>query len=393
LEEEMNPTTDLAARFEAKREECAEHAQQAYDCGDEVNSDLLRAKANAFAETRDMARAGAAEGAEGFVLLPSEPTESMYAAAYPWFGSSRFNFSDMYHAMTAAAPHPPAQQGSSSPPLTAARGDLGELERLSAAATAGPWEVSGIRRTYNEPISVCVDAPSCYGLFGLATRNGKAAFEAMADAHFIVKLVNAYRSGHLVPASLPAGTGSAEEGTDLGAPATPSGHSRAEPSGLGPLAECPSRGRLAVPGKQIIADLAQALEDIRHFPTQEDPGDDGIHMRNLAEMALWGLDRASKLNAEALGIEARQGRDEGSVEDESPARRATPTPDPVREAKALLEGLDPLYAPEEHVRILRGMAKNWLGRRSNYCSDQASAIEAALATLHASQDQAGEVRS
>ena len=166
------------------------------------------------------------------------------------------------------------------------------------------------------------------------------------------------------------------------------GHSRAEPSGLGPLAECPSRGRLAVPGEQIIADLAQALEDIRHFPTQEDPGDDGIHMRNLAEMALWGLDRASKLNAEALGIEARQGRDEGSVEDESPATIvATPTPDPVGEAKALLEGM--------HRALLASVKDAGSHAQQLRTLNRAAAFEsviAALVTLHASQDQAGEVR-
>ena len=56
-----NPTTDLAARFEAKREECWKLAA----IGEGRSGvDFWAGGASAFAEARDMARAGAAGGAE-----------------------------------------------------------------------------------------------------------------------------------------------------------------------------------------------------------------------------------------------------------------------------------------------------------------------------------------
>jgi hypothetical protein len=67
--------------------------------------------------------------------------------------------------------------------------------------------------------------------------------------------------------------------------------------------------------------------------------------------------------------------------------------DPVGEAKALLEGLDPRRTPQQHIASFRraslGMTRV---ENADKCLAKADAIEAALATLHASQDQAGEVR-
>ncbi|MGU3286504.1 hypothetical protein [Methylobacterium mesophilicum] len=92
-------------------------------------------------------------------------------------------------------------------------GGRGELERLSAAAADGPWSVSGVRRSFSEKSCVFIDAPSCPGLLVLATGDGAQALEALRDARFVAALVNAYRSGKLVPASLAAlGTGDGSGG-------------------------------------------------------------------------------------------------------------------------------------------------------------------------------------
>jgi hypothetical protein len=100
----------------------------------------------------------------------------------------------------------------------------------------------------------------------------------------------------------------------------------------------------------------------------------------------------------ALGTAARSAETLGSAEGNGPAPQgATPTPDPVGKAKALLEGLHPRLTPEQWVRELRHCALDTdvvggLGAAQE-ALDRADRIEAALATIHASQDQAGEVRS
>lgn len=71
------------------------------------------------------------------------------------------------------------------------------LKELSDRATPGPWSVSGSRRRYDEASCVMVDTPSCGALLALATSDGKATLEALADARLLVTLVNAYRSGQL----------------------------------------------------------------------------------------------------------------------------------------------------------------------------------------------------
>jgi hypothetical protein len=282
-----NPTTDLAARFEAKRIEAAGFADEQASCYDGPTGPIeaqYRTEARTWAEARDMAHAGAAGGAQR-----RDEAESVSLAACPiglfWSNSGELCLKTEYGnnegridayivssgeffwgdppqtignqrrqsvrpvcwqalsaALTSMSP-PPAQQGSSSPPLTAERVDLGELERLSAKASPGLLSLSGSRKRYHEDSCVIIDSPNCMGLFALATDNGKEALEALADARFAVALWNAYRSGHLVPASLPAGTGSAEEGTGLGAPATPSGSqaSPEAPSDFRPAGVDPSR--------------------------------------------------------------------------------------------------------------------------------------------------------
>jgi len=112
------PTTDLAARFEAKREECWKLAA----IGEGRNGvDFWAGGASAFAEARDMARAGAAGGADGFVLVPREPTPKMVASTWNdhvdangGIESQNARNKRIYRAMIAAAapaaPPPPAQQ-------------------------------------------------------------------------------------------------------------------------------------------------------------------------------------------------------------------------------------------------------------------------------------------
>jgi hypothetical protein len=290
----MTNHTDLAARFEAKREECEEQAEGGFNL---VTRRFWQGRARAFAEARDMARAGAAGGAgervrhlkrgteyevlgDGLVqtdtpLKDYDKVVVYQSGEYIWVRPVS-EFRDGRFETIAAAPPPPAQQGSSSsvvgskaiaregkvdlpplkpdqveylrglqaslrpitqidsetligpagpavgldgynqqgpssPPLTAERVDLGELERLSERASPGPWTVSEVRKRVDEPSCIIVDGPRCPGLFAFPTADGKAALEALADARFIAGLVTAYRSGHLVPASLPAGTGSADE--------------------------------------------------------------------------------------------------------------------------------------------------------------------------------------
>jgi hypothetical protein len=148
-------TTDLAARFEAKREECVRLAQEAFNQGGPVERHL-RGQASAFAEASDMARADAARGAEtGWQPIETAPTDGTQVDV--WDGESRrvscrfrdgrwtqfigfrdrrgdvpsyvSGFAPTYWRLP---PPPPAQQGSSSPLREGET--VGELERLSKAA-------------------------------------------------------------------------------------------------------------------------------------------------------------------------------------------------------------------------------------------------------------------
>jgi hypothetical protein len=80
-----------------------------------------------------------------------------------------------------------------------------ELCELSERSTPGEWSVSGIRARCDEPSCAYVDAGSCRGLLALPTAGGKAALGALADARFIVALVNAFRAGRLALAAQEGG--------------------------------------------------------------------------------------------------------------------------------------------------------------------------------------------
>lgn len=126
-----------------------------------------------------------------------------------------------------------------------------ELARLSRDAAAGPWSVSGARRSFSERSCVFIDAPSCAGLLVLATGQGAQALEALRDARFVVALVNAYRSGKLIPA--PALAAPVQEGS-FGASASPSG-SQASP-------EAPTDPRpTGVDPSRMLADVLKLAAD------------------------------------------------------------------------------------------------------------------------------------
>ena len=217
----MPPTTDLAACFEAKREECLKLEREA---GNPTGRQYWRGRSYGFAVARDMARAGAAGGAgeagEGSLeaqareMLAAEYEAYVGEGPYPTYAKlARSSYGSFTQCSIraiakalAAAPPPPAQQGSSSPPLTVERVDLGGLERLSAEATQGVWMhkafITGNGAEFWEDRELTTDGVEEF-----------SSSLSLADAGFIVALVNSFRAGHLVPASLPAGTGSAEEGT------------------------------------------------------------------------------------------------------------------------------------------------------------------------------------
>ena len=221
----------------------------------------------------------AASGAEGFVLVPKQATKAMLDAAYAahdayeaaetggWGG-----LGSVYEAMVAAAPVTGTEEdhrelravmrrlsaaknaggiedaeaqaqvlghavdacigqireflATAPQPAGAERVDLGELERLSAAASQGEWSVE---RMENHGTS-SADKFFSYGIECgphtiLDTLNSSGGMleqehdedwttvwdeQARRDLTYIAALVNAHRAGHLVPASLPAALGSGE---------------------------------------------------------------------------------------------------------------------------------------------------------------------------------------
>jgi hypothetical protein len=184
-------TTDLAARFEAKREECVKLAQEAFNQGGPVERHL-RGQSSAFAEARDMARADAAGGAgEGFVLLPREPTEGMERAfdtaywakagdassptptEHPEDGGGPFGYG--YRAMLKAVP--PARDDKTESDLDWLRKQIVELcerteDEMYEALQKDPtnqheigfykgreWEAKGIRRAISEVVRLRKSEP------------------------------------------------------------------------------------------------------------------------------------------------------------------------------------------------------------------------------------------
>ena len=75
-------TMDLAARFEAKREECEKKAQVAFREWNVTRGDKFLARSEAFAEARDMARADAAGGAGEEAKKPRDPVRSLKEALF-----------------------------------------------------------------------------------------------------------------------------------------------------------------------------------------------------------------------------------------------------------------------------------------------------------------------
>jgi hypothetical protein len=171
-------------------------------------------------------------------------------------------------------------------PAGAERVDLGELERLSAAATQGFLSISGSRKRYHEDSCVIIDSPNCLGLFALATANGNAALEALADARFAVALWNTYRSGQLVPASLPAALGSGE-GT-VGATLTGQATQQSPSPAVSALAgECPSRGSAAtVEQVPIIRDALIQARGALHLDAMTDEAGKPYGTTTVAQEAI-----------------------------------------------------------------------------------------------------------
>jgi hypothetical protein len=102
------------------------------------------------------------------------------------------------------------------------------------------------------------------------------------------------------------------------------------------------------------------------------------------------IKNAAPCDGSPEGGETHSGSTEG---DSAVTEGQAPQPDPVGEAKALLEGLDPSRSPSDLVAELRRIGSRANPALSEVLLEHAAAIEAALVTLHASQDQAGEVRS
>lgn len=273
-----NPTTDLAARFEAKREEYLREAQSRRD----ESAHGFLAQSLAFAEARDMARVGAAGGADGFVLVPKRATKAMLDAAYAahdayeaaetggWGG-----IGSAYEAMVKAAPPPPAQQGSSSPPLTAERVDLRELEPCSEAEIAA-WEAWATGRGYDMH-----EHPLHYLFLDTKTDMARQGWKAgLAWAR------------EQVAASLPGGTGSADEG--MCASSGPDHSAEPEPAnGLGPTGECSSRGPAAadpsLPFKEVLLEAYGWLVDADGYLWGLTAGDMGYDQTDMRLVDLFDL--------------------------------------------------------------------------------------------------------
>jgi hypothetical protein len=302
-------TTDLAARFEAQSMKFAEQAQQAYDCGDEASEATLSAKANAFAEARDMARADAAGGADGFVLVPAEATEEMWQAGLSADAHPGDSYSATYRAMIAAAPPPPAQQD------------------------------SGTRYQYRE-IGEGEGWRDC----------SKATYDSFAhDPHIDTREVPP-------PPAQQGSSSPLSQGETVGE--------------LERLKDLVKRARLAALSDNTLYgnDAGSLYDDLA----------DAIVSLVPASLATARDDGTGVGEAEAPGAAAcRQAAQRASEQ----MAWAKPTPDPVGEARTLLEGLPKWLGPQQFIEVCRKMGDH----------KQADRFEAALATLNAT-DPGGEVR-
>jgi len=210
---------------------------------------------------------------------------------------------------------------------------------------------------------------------------------------------------HLVPASLPAGTGSADEGTGLGAPAVAqTGWHRTATDGKPRYnGEWGERYLLTWSERTATADINCIDGEWEHGQAIALTGMDWWCWLDAPPYSDAEGDSAAA-EGQAPGIFVEGYLNDLCLAGKHPAQQQTPTspqevevksptPDPVGEAKALLEGLPKNRTPEQHIASFRraslGMTRV---ENADKCLAKADAIEAALVTLHASQDQAGEVR-
>lgn len=390
---------DLAARFEAKREESelkeratGMRAHQAYWLG----------RTSAFADARDMARADVAApvtGTEGdHRELRAVMRRLSTAKNAGGIEDAEAQAQVLGHAVDTCIGQIREFLATAPQPAGAERVDLGELERLSAAARAFA-EAAAARHAATMAYHAAWDEQAARGIqprdmdltaVGEASRKAQGA-ESLAN----VELCTAAKA--LVPASLPAALGRGE-GT---AGATPAG-SGSRPSGQAPSGLDLSGFDLS---RGPFADFARDLE-WRATKVEREAWDSRDNLAKCHGRAD-GLREAAGL-ARVRDRSGEAGETTGSPEGKSPAPLgATPHPQSpslseVEEAKAVLaglEGLDNSCSPRDHANELRSRAEfirgHSLHNRSAYADaliEDADAIEAALATLTASQEQDSEVR-
>jgi hypothetical protein len=380
-----NPT-DLAARFEAKREECEKEAEFS------LKRAYWRTLADTWAEARDMARADAAGGALTSGAAPNGLDGLCKRDPAPDAAPS--GYADFTPITIRSGSPPPAQQGSSSP---LREGETARQAMYPVDAVAEAWaSIDGKDDEYRAGRNAAsiLDEPG--GHFS----------GYQSEAQELIQRIEK-RGYKIVPAALATardgGTGAGSTGATLTGQATQ--HSPS-PSVSALTGECPSRRW------QPIATAPKEGADVLLWSSSPSHADYYIGRYEAGESGAWDTEAGwfSDDGADidpthwmplpappiALGFEARQGRGKDSVEDESPATTvATSTPDPRKEALAVLEDLDPIFTPELWIAELRHRALDTdiiggLGAAQRALA-KADRIEAALATLSAA-DQAGEVR-
>jgi hypothetical protein len=357
-----NPTTDLAARFEAKREECLRKAVEAEGSGITASGVVYWVgRARSFLEAQDMARADAAGGADGFVRVPARPTPEMLGAFWRTkntgtmeIGGEHQDSSDVaaYRAMIEAAPPPPAQQGSSSPLRKGETVGLG-FPASSGSAKQGGWTI---------------DVDYMKKLIALA-RTKCEAYYGLEETEALLLSID---PGNLVPASLATAR---DGGTGVG-------------ETLQTIAQWCEETFGPVTPERVAKRAAEEMEELLAEPTKVEEAADVVIVLSRYPNLWEAVERKMAVNR------ARKWRLMGDGTGYH-VKPEAPTPDPRKEALAVLEGLDPVFTPELWIAELRHRALDTdiiggLGAAQRALA-KADRIEAALATLSAT-DQAGEVR-
>lgn len=301
----------------------------------------------------------------------------------------------------APAPSDPAGAG----------GDLGELERLSKAATQGEWsQDDGSDGGPSLPEEHRIYGDTNGGYLVARVPNFSGYPENEANAAYIVALVNAHRSGQLV-ASTPGQKGAGGEKTSASF-----GPGSREPGPSVPASGFdPSRAALRALRIGDMVRVKQNLDQPWTFDWQDGPyeviglaldrhGDPTVTLSHDGDVGSDGFDPSDLVLAASCDGSAEGGETEGLDpkgnsavgEAETPAQTppsppsATPEGDPpmtVVEARALLS---PLRVPPE-IAIA-----NWRQRAQEAALDlerktyaaRADEVELALRIIHA----AGEVR-